>query len=113
MHELTLAQQLWETAEAEMAKSGAEQLVQIDVVVGEFSGVESQALLSALEMLLQNSPWPKAEVKMHSEPLRVRCESCGLEFGPEEMAFQCTGCGGDDVTIVSGRQIRLKSIDVE
>ena len=52
---------------------------------------------------------------MEKVPAVLRCTSCGVEFGftKEDWRFSCASCGSAEITIVSGREFRIVSIEVE
>ncbi len=54
-----------------------------------------------------------AELTIEKVSLRVRCGGCGEEFEPAELAcLYCPTCGVAEPTILRGKGVILKSIEV-
>lgn len=113
MHELSLAQSVWRQVEAEMASRPGSGLLALDLVVGAFSGADPESLEFALGLVVAESAWPGARVRIRPEALALRCRACGREFEMDDVRFVCPGCGGDDVEPVRGMDLRLESLEVE
>ncbi len=45
-------------------------------------------------------------------PARLRC-ACGEEWELQEPAFRCPRCAGREVTVLSGEELDVESIEVE
>lgn len=113
MHEVSLAQSVWRRVEAEMASRPGSGLLALDLVVGAFSGADGESLEFALGLLVAESPWPGARVRIRPEPVALVCRACGREFEMDAACVACPGCGGDDVEPVRGMDLRLESLEVE
>jgi len=113
VHEASLARALWRQVEAEMACRPARRLLAMDVAIGAFSGIEAESLEFALDLLVRESDWPDAEVRLRTEPLTMVCTACGREFAPEGLRLACPACGSADTDPVRGTDLRLESLDVE
>ena len=53
-----------------------------------------------------------ARLEQELVPARLRCR-CGHEWGLDGIDFRCAACGAADVTVVSGEEFLVESIDVE
>ncbi|MBE3070564.1 MAG: hydrogenase maturation nickel metallochaperone HypA [Planctomycetes bacterium] len=113
MHELSLAQSVWRQVEAEMAARPGSAVLALDLVVGAFSGADAESLEFALGLLVADSSWPEARIRIRPEPVVLRCRACGREFEMDGACVACPGCGGDDVEPVRGMDLRLESLEVE
>jgi hydrogenase nickel incorporation protein HypA/HybF len=113
LHELYVAQNLLETAEKAAKQHNATKIKSIRLIIGEWSGIEFDALSFCLKVAGKGTLAEDAVVEIDSPKLRCRCETCGNEFEPDEHRFACPECGSADTKVISGREIQIESIDLE
>ena len=113
LHELSLAQAVWRQVGGEMEKHAGACLVALEVTVGRFSGADPEAFEFALRLLAEDSPWPDAEVRLRTEPVRLLCRTCARRYETETLDLACPGCGGYDVEVTGGRDLRLESLEIQ
>ena len=108
MHELSLACSVVELVEKELALHGGGSVRCIEITIGDLSGVDNDAFLFSLNMVLERSAFAGARVK----PLAV-CGVCGESFSPVSLYASCPKCGSYKTRLVSGQEFRLASLIVE
>jgi len=113
VHEVSLARAVWRQVEAEMANHPGRRLLALDLAVGAFSGVDPESLQFAVSLVVGQSDWPDAQVRIRSDPLAMVCCDCGREFTPEQLNLTCPACGATDTDPVRGTDLRLESLHVE
>lgn len=116
MHELGVTQSILSTVLEEAKRHGAGKVEAIHLTVGEFSLVEPDCVSYYLEILAKDTPAEGARLEVERIPLKARCRSCGHDYEPQPDSapmFQCPQCGGGDLEIVAGRELRIDSIEVE
>ena len=113
MHEVMLAQAVWRQVVSEMERQPGRCLVAMHLVVGPWSGVESESLEFALGLLMTESAWPATRIHIRCEPLAATCRTCRREFEVTGDSLACPHCGGTDVAPVRGTELRLESLEVE
>ncbi len=110
MHERSLVKSLIGQIVEEMHSRGIERIVAVQFQVGEFSGVEPALVeLAFAEEAAQT--WDAA-VRLNLEvvPLTATCRACGAAFRVEQFRFVCPDCGGGDVEVTAGEELRLVSL---
>jgi hydrogenase nickel incorporation protein HypA/HybF len=112
VHEVSLARSIWRQVEAEMSRHTG-RLIAVDLVVGAFSGADPESLEFALGLLVGESDWPEAEIRIRTEPLAMACPACGGEFTPAHFDLVCPSCGSADAEPVRGTDLRLETLEVE
>jgi len=112
VHELSLAQAIWRQVVREMDSRPRCRLAALTVVVGTFSGADPESLEFALRLLVEESVWPTAEVQLRTEPVALKCRSCGHDYQTETFDLACPGCGGFDCEVTGGRDLRLESMEI-
>lgn len=110
MHERSLVKGLIEQVLEATRARGLGRLYEIQLRIGEFSGVEPRLVeLAFLEMAPDH--W-ETEVKLNVDvvPLRAVCQTCGVEFAVQGFRFVCPACESGQVTVTSGEEMQLVSI---
>jgi hydrogenase nickel incorporation protein HypA/HybF len=113
MHEASLARELLDIIERVAEDNGALRVTRARLALGELSCAEPHALQFAFEIMRKDSIAAGCELVIEREPIVVRCESCGHEGPCPRQKLECPACNGVPVEVVSGRDMRLVSIDVE
>jgi len=96
-----------------MQKHSGRRLVGVNVAAGIASGVDPESLEFAVHLLVEESSWPDAMVRIRTEPLGLECRSCGHEYERGELDLACPACGSLDVEVARGRDLRLESLEIE
>lgn len=113
MHELSIVEALIEQVRRELARAGHPgPVVRLELAVGRLSGVHSESLRFAFDLLSPGTLVEKAEVKIIEPAAECVCRSCGRRTAIGELILRCPECGSDDVTIEGGRDLMLQSIEV-
>ncbi len=112
MHELGICRSLIDVALAAMEERRVTGPANaINVEVGRFTSVVPDALRFYFDVLARGTLLEGALLLITSVPLRTRCRTCHTESEPEEPMLLCPACDGV-VEILSGRELRLVSVDV-
>ena len=113
MHEMAIAEGILDIALDYAAKNQAKRIGSISLLLGEMSGVETEALSFCFASLVRGTIAEGAELKLHRVPLVGRCRKCGLETPIKHYNFICPSCGEGALDIISGRELRVESLEVE
>jgi hydrogenase nickel incorporation protein HypA/HybF len=113
MHELSLATSLVEQIAAIMDKEGATNLYSITVSMGKFSGVEKEPFEFAFPIAAEGTPAEKAQLIIEQTGMKVKCNDCGKQTVHDIPLVKCGKCGSLNVEIISGKEFRIKSMEVE
>jgi hydrogenase nickel incorporation protein HypA/HybF len=112
VHELSLAQAIWRQVTREMESHPRCRLAALNVAVGTFSGADPESLEFAVRLMAEGSAWPTAEVRIRTEPVALKCRACGRNYETETLDLACPDCGGFDVEVTGGRDLRLESLEI-
>jgi len=113
MHEFSLAAELLTLIEDTARKNGARRVRSASLEIGELASVDGEALRFAFESQSAQTLAEGCVLDWRQVPLVVNCPTCGHTGPTDLLAVACGGCGGSPVRVVSGRGMRLVSIDVE
>ncbi len=110
MHETSIAKRLLTHVLRLADEHDAAAVNAVSLRIGEFAGIEPALLVSAFAQVAAGTIAAGASLKIKVVTLTVRCTSCDREFAPDGFRFQCEGCPGAEVTIVSGEELVLEDI---
>jgi hydrogenase nickel incorporation protein HypA/HybF len=113
MHEFSIAVNIIEIAEDYASREDASVVREIEIEVGELSGVVVDALNFCLEAAVKDTLIEQAERKISITEGRARCRSCSHEFKTSDFYSCCPECGTHAPEIIQGRELRVKSLLVE
>lgn len=113
MHELSIAQALVEQAQDVAKQNKANRIAGITVAIGALSAVDCGALEFVFAIAAEGTIAESASLTVEAVQAEVKCRACGQTSNPELPFFACTKCSSNDVEITGGREMTLKSVDVE
>ena len=88
-------------------------VLRIDLRIGAFSGVQTDALLFALNALRRDTILSNADINIESPPLILYCQNCENEYLAEPDDLICPGCLKADFKIMQGQEMFVKAIQGE
>ncbi|MFO7628431.1 MAG: hydrogenase maturation nickel metallochaperone HypA [Prochlorococcaceae cyanobacterium] len=84
----------------------------VHLQVGAFTCVEPQQLLTTWRAAVQHSWLAGAELAIETVPLLGRCLICSSTYSPEPtQAYRSPCCNHPMEEIISGRELRIRSVD--
>lgn len=113
MHELSLVASVFEVLEAQVREHGARRVTRVVLEVGVLAGVVPDLLESAFDAYKKGTAAEEARLEIVAVPVRLRCPDCGGATVREETDFSCAACGSRRVEIVAGRDLVVRTIDLE
>lgn len=113
MHEFSLAIEVIDLAQREAEKSRAKSIQEINIEVGDLSGVEADAFESALGLLIKDSILDHATVNILRIPGKGRCNGCKYDFEMNHRMATCPKCQCFPSEIKGGDEFRVMSLLVE
>ncbi len=112
MHEMSIAMSIVEIAEKEAKKAKVSRFAAIEMEIGTLAGIEFDALDFVWEAAVHSTVLEEAEKRIKKIPARARCEDCDKEFTLEFIHDNCPNCGSFFKTIIQGRELRVKSLEL-
>jgi hydrogenase nickel incorporation protein HypA/HybF len=113
MHELSIAMSVIDIADEYAAKEKAKIVREIEIEVGELSGVILDALEFAMEFAVKKTILENAKCRYIRIPGIARCKKCSHEFNTNNLHTPCPECGAYEQEIISGKELRVKSLIVD
>jgi hydrogenase nickel incorporation protein HypA/HybF len=102
-----------ELSEGVARKAGAQQIVRLQMRIGNLSGVVPDALRFAFEAISPGTMAEGAVLEIEVISVSAVCPACGLEFEPTSLFYQCPQCGELSSDVRRGREIEVMAVEVE
>ncbi len=113
MHEFSIALNIVDIASKTATDATATKINEVEIEVGILSGVIIEALEFALESAVKNTLLENAKIIINRIKARAKCNNCNTEFEPVDLIAECPVCSSYDFKIINGRELRVKSINVD
>jgi hydrogenase nickel incorporation protein HypA/HybF len=113
MHEMSLAESVLQIVEDHARKHGFARVNTIFMEVGQLAGVEVEALRFALEVVTRGSVAEGAAVDIAQTPGQAWCLACGDTVAMATLYDGCSRCGGYQVQVTGGTEMRVKELAVD
>lgn len=114
MHELAIAQSLYDVVAVRAAECGADRVKAVRLRIGEASGVVPDALSFCFELLADADPVVRgARLLIDAVPHRAWCEGCADAFAVEGFVARCPACGAWSERVLSGTELQVFQMEIE
>lgn len=110
MHELSIMQSVVEICEAH---ADGCKVTEVILEVGELSGVIPESIEFCFEACCIGTVLEGARLTLELVPGRGGCPNCNNEAPIATVYDPCPTCGAFGLTIVSGKELRVKELELE
>ncbi|MBR7827047.1 hydrogenase maturation nickel metallochaperone HypA [Actinospica sp. MGRD01-02] len=108
MHELAITQSI---VDAITDRVGDERVSVVHLEIGALAGIVPDSVCFCFDLVSEGTGLAGAELEISRPQGRSRCRECGSEFEHEDPIAACR-CGGVDLDVLSGRELRIVSVEV-
>ncbi|TWP54233.1 hydrogenase maturation nickel metallochaperone HypA [Lentzea tibetensis] len=108
MHELSIMSSVVDTVRERVPDAT---VTCVRMEIGKLSGVLVDSVLFCFDVVVAGTNLEGASLDISSPPGRARCRACGSSFDLDDLIFLCS-CGSADVQVLSGRELRITSVEV-
>jgi hydrogenase nickel incorporation protein HypA/HybF len=115
MHELPIVESILNIVLKHAQQNNAKKVVSISLKIGEMSDLIDEWVQRYFDYLSKGTIAEGAKLKIEKVPVVLKCEACGSSFQVDirkDENIKCTQCNGDKVTLVSGREFHISSMEV-
>ena len=113
MHELGITENIVNIALTKASEAQAKKVIQINLVVGELSGLVPDCIQFYFDPLSKDTIAQGALLNFESVPVQLRCRNCSTVFQPQDTLWSCPKCKSQSVEISKGRELYIESMEVE
>lgn len=112
MHELSVVMGIVGIAEKEAENAGAKEIERIELEIGKLAGIDLRALDFVWESAVRGTKLEKAERIIDIIDGKATCSDCEKEFPIENYYDPCPHCNSYLKIIVSGKELRIRALEV-
>lgn len=112
MHELSIVMSIIDIAEQQAEKANASVIEEIELDIGELSGIEQQAFDFAWQQAVKDTVLSAAERVINIIPGEAVCMECDAQFPVHQLYDACPVCGKHFISILKGKELKVKSLVV-
>lgn len=112
MHEYPITKRIIEIAEEYAKEYHAEDVKQINLVVGDYSGYVASSIELYFEIIAEESICKHAILNIERIKPKLKCNDCGNFFERKPFSFECPLCKGEGSPTDIGQEFYIKSIEV-
>ncbi|MBH0780820.1 hydrogenase maturation nickel metallochaperone HypA [Nocardia bovistercoris] len=109
MHEMAITQSV---VEAVCEHADGRAVHSVTVEVGQLCAVVPDAMRFCFELAAEGTLAQGARLEITEVPGSAHCRACELDFALAVPILLCPHCDGADVTVRSGRELRIRSMEV-
>ena len=112
MHELSVALGIVRIAEEETKKANANAVESIDLEIGTLAGIELDSLEFVWPAAVKNTVLEFAIKNIHLIQGKAICLDCNCDFEIQKIYDSCPKCKSSLKGITQGKELRVKSLEV-
>lgn len=115
MHELSVVDGILKVVLRSAADNNARKVLSISLRIGEMTDLVDEWVQHYFDFLSRDTIAAGARLKIERTPVVLRCDKCAgtLPVNIRELKkFVCPACGGEECSILSGREFHIGNIEV-
>lgn len=109
MHELSLCGAIVDTVDEHAA---GRQVRTVNLTIGHFRQVIPDTLRFCWDMRIKDTPLEGCVLAITQVPAVIECRDCDHSTTLQHPVLRCGDCGGVSVTMISGEEFLIESIDL-
>ncbi len=113
MHEMSLCENVLQILEEEADKQGFPRVKQVWLEIGALSHVQPDAMRFSFDAVKQNTLAAEAKLTIIDIPGTAWCMNCAKKVQVEHRYDPCPECGGVQLQVTTGDEMRIKELEVE
>jgi len=113
MHEFSLVLNIIDIVTEYAVRENAKEVKEVEIEVGELSGVVYDALEFALQTAVKGTIMENSAVHINLIKGLARCTECSHEYETSSLFKPCPKCNACAPDIIKGKELRVKSIVIE
>lgn len=113
MHEMSLCESVLQVLEDEASKQHFTKVKTVWLEIGAMSGVEIDAMRFCFDAVVGNSLADGAKLEIIEIPAEAWCLDCAQSVTIKQRFDACPLCGGYQLQVTRGDEMRIKELEVE
>ena len=115
MHELYVTKSIFQVVLKHATKGNVRQVISVNLEIGSLSDLEGEWIQRYFDRLSENTVVEGAKLNINRVPVVFNCSLCKQSFeinSPLDINLSCPHCRSREVSLVSGRDYRVKNMEV-
>ncbi|HET9701014.1 MAG TPA: hydrogenase maturation nickel metallochaperone HypA [Burkholderiales bacterium] len=113
MHEMSLAEGVVQIVEDYARRENFRRVKTVWLEIGRLSGVETEAMRFCFEAATRDTVAEGAKLEMLETPGSAWCLQCSEPVAVQARHDACPRCGGYQLQVTGGTEMRVKELEVE
>ncbi|GAB4354959.1 MAG: hydrogenase maturation nickel metallochaperone HypA [Gammaproteobacteria bacterium] len=113
MHEMSLAEGVLQIIEESAAKEAFQRVKTVFLEIGQLSHVEVESLRFCFDAVVRGSVAEGAVLEIDRVPGQAWCMACSTTVPVSTLYDPCPRCGGYQLTLTGGDEMRVRELEVE
>jgi hydrogenase nickel incorporation protein HypA/HybF len=115
MHELQVTQLMLNVVLEHARKNRVQKILTVHLEIGKLKDFEQEWIQQYFDYLSKGTPAEGAKLQIEWIPVTLQCSSCSHSFEVDVKLLtevRCPECGDKQCSMISGREYRVKQIEV-
>ena len=113
MHEMSLAEGVLQIIEDSAKTQNFSRVKTVWLEIGQLAAVEAGAMRFCFEAVVRDSIAQDAKLEIIETPGQAWCLQCAETVQVQALYDVCPKCGGHQLQVTGGNEMRVKELDVE
>lgn len=113
MHEMSLCQSLIDIILEQQATAGFQRVLCVRLVIGALSHVAPEAIEFGFEVVARGTVVEGARLEIERPSGQAHCLACSVEVTITRRDDPCPRCGGFQLVVTGGDEMRLRELEVD
>jgi hydrogenase nickel incorporation protein HypA/HybF len=113
MHEMAISESILGILEAEAARQNFARVKKVFLEIGPFSMIEPEALRFTFDVVSKGTLAENAAIEIETPQAAAWCLACAESVPVRQRYDACPKCGGHQLQMTSGEEMRIKELEVE
>lgn len=113
MHEVSICEGIIRVLEEQSQVEGYRRVNKVWLEVGPLAGVEVEALRFSFDCVTRGTLADQATLEIIETPAEAWCLPCGTTAPIRRRFDPCPSCGGHQLQVTAGNELRIKQLEVE
>lgn len=113
MHEMALAESILSTLQEQARRHDYARVRTVWLEIGPLASVEEQSLRFSFDVVVKGTLADGARLEIETSPAQAWCMPCGRSVIVERRFDACPECGGHQLQVTSGDELRIKELEVD
>lgn len=113
MHEYGIVVNIVESTRKIVEKENISDLKVINVVIGKMNWIYPELLYDCFRMVTKGTDFEKTKLSVIPVEAVIKCKDCNTNTSLTEPLFVCSDCLSTNVSVISGNQLYIDSLEYE